>query len=183
MLILASSSPRRIELLGFLNIPFTAISSDIEEIIDPLLSVEQVASSLAQQKALHVFKQHPEDVVIGSDTIVVVDNTILGKPKDKEDAKRMLKLLSNKTHKVITGVCVVNKNKSKVFSSVSEVTFLDLSDKDISEYLKHDEYKGKAGAYAVQGKSALFVKHINGDFFSIMGLPISELNQVLKKFN
>lgn len=182
MLILASQSPRRVELLKHLNIPFKVIPSKMEEIIDEKLSINDIPASLAKQKALTVFADHKNDIIIGSDTIVVIDKIILGKPKDKKDAKRMLTLLSNKTHKVITGVCIVSKDKIQTFTNISEVSFIKLSETDIDNYLMDDEYIGKAGSYAIQGKSALFIKNINGDYYSVMGLPISELNLKLKQF-
>ena len=182
MIILASASPRRKELLKKITSDFNVITSNIEEIVPDNMPAKDVAQYLATQKAMDVFNKNPNDIVIGSDTTIVFSDKIYGKAKDKDDARNMLKSFSNNTHYVITGVCIVSSSKSISFSSISEVTFYELSDDEIDEYLSFDEYIDKAGAYAIQGKAGMFVKNINGDYDSIVGLPVSKLNRVLKNF-
>lgn len=183
MIILASSSPRRKELLSKIVENFKIVPSDIDEINIPQeISPTETAEYLATKKALDVFNKNPNDIVIGSDTIIVFNNKIYGKPLNKEEAKAMLTSFSNNTHYVITGVSIISNSRSMSFSSISEVYFYNLSEKEIDEYLLDDEYKDKAGSYAIQGKAAMFVKKINGDYNSIIGLPISELNRILKNF-
>ena len=137
---------------------------------------------MATKKALDVYKSYTNDIVIAADTAIMFNNTIYGKPKNRIDARRMLKTLSNSTHLVITGVCIVSKKQTLSFSSISEVTFYNLSEKDIDEYLSFNEYIDKAGSYAIQGKGALLVKNINGDYNSIIGLPIGEIKRLLEKY-
>lgn len=182
MIILASSSPRRKELLLILTNDFKVYPSGVEEIIKPGLTIEEVPGYLARLKALDVAKEFPNNLVLGADTIVSIDNEILGKPKNRQDAYNMLRKLSGKTHIVITGFCLTKEDKTKTYTNVSEVTFLELSDCDINNYLDTGEYIGKAGSYAVQGKSAVFISKIKGDFFAVMGLPLSQLHQALKEF-
>lgn len=181
-LILASQSPRRIELLQYLEIPFEVIPADVDESIDTTLPVIEEIKRLAEKKASWVYQTHPESIVIGSDTVVTIDNQILGKPKDKEDACRMLHLLSNRTHEVITAVSIVSKEKTDTFASVSKVYFHALTKEEIKHYVENENPVDKAGAYAIQGKASLFIDKIDGDYYSIMGLPISMVNQHLKAF-
>lgn len=180
MIVLASASPRRKELLKLITNDFIIHPSNIQEDIPSSISSHDVAQYLAAQKALDVAKEFPNDIVIGADTVIVYNDTIYGKPKDRNDAKDMLKTFSNSTHQVVTGVCVVNNSKSMSFSSISDVTFYKLSNEEIELYLDDDEYKDKAGAYAIQGKASLFIKEIKGDYNSIVGLPVAKLNQILK---
>jgi len=182
MFVLASASPRRKELLKKIISDFIVCPSDISEDIPTNIKAADVAEHLATKKALDISKHYPNDIVIGCDTIIVYNDKIYGKAKDKNDAFNMLKTFSGKTHSVITGVCIISKNKSISFSSINEVTFYDLSDKEIENYLQSEEYIDKAGAYAIQGKAGLFVKKIHGDYNSIVGLPVSKLNRVLKIF-
>ena len=182
MIILASASPRRKELLSQIVDEFEIHPSNVEESIPSNIATNDVAEYLATQKALDVAKQFPNDTIIGSDTIIVFNDTIYGKPVNKADAKKMLLQFSNNTHLVITGVCIVSQNKSISFSSVNKVTFYNLSEDEIDNYLKDDEYKDKAGSYAIQGKASLFIKEITGDYNSIVGLPVSKLARVLKSF-
>ena len=119
--------------------------------------------------------------MIGADTIVVIGDEILGKPKDSEDARRMLRLLSGKTHKVITGVALVNQEVHETFYEVTDVTFCELSDQEIDDYIKSREHYDKAGSYAIQGKGMMFVKRIEGDYANVVGLPMCHLVHELKK--
>ena len=182
MIVLASASPRREELLKKIVSQFKTCPSDVNENIPDNINVIDVAEFLAVKKAKDILQKYPNDLIIGSDTVIVYNDKIYGKPKDIEDARKMLQLFSNNTHYVITGVCVMTNNKSISFTSINEVEFYKLEEKEIEEYLSFDEYKDKAGSYAIQGKGNLFVKCIKGDFNSIIGLPISRLNRVLKNF-
>ena len=182
MIILASASPRRKELLSHIINDFKIIPSSIEEIIPDNLPAIDTATYLSTQKALEVSKNNPNDIVIAADTIIVFNNEIYGKPKNKKDAKKMLSSFSGNTHLVVTGVCVSCKERTISFSSVNEVEFYKLTEQEIDEYLSHDEYEDKAGSYAIQGKANLFVKSIKGDYNSIVGLPVAQLNRVLKDF-
>ena len=183
MYILASASPRRKELLGKIIDNFMIVPSTIDESTIELGSnILEAAEILATKKALDVKKKYPDDTVIGADTIIVFNDEIYGKPKNKENAKEMLHSFSNNTHYVITGVCIASINNTLSFSSINEVTFYNLSEEEIEEYLKDNEYTDKAGSYAIQGKGSLFIKEIKGDYNSIVGLPISQINRILKNF-
>jgi septum formation protein len=182
MLILASASPRRKELLKTITPNFETVVSEINEDLPSNTNVMDAAEYLATKKALDVSKRFPNDIVIGADTIIVFNNKIYGKPQNKNEAKEMLKSFSGNTHLVITGVSIVNGSKSMSFSSISSVEFYTLTDQEIDEYLENDEYKDKAGSYAIQGKGTLFIKEIKGDYNSIVGLPVSKLNHILKNF-
>lgn len=182
-IILASASPRRIELLKQFNIEFDTIPSDIHEIIRRNEKPKQAVMSLALEKALQVSNKAPEALVIASDTVVYFDE-ILGKPNDYDEAFSMLKKLSGRTHEVYTGIALLNDySKLKVIDyEVTKVTFNKLSDDDIKDYLLTGEAFDKAGAYGIQGFGALLVNKIEGDYFNVMGLPLSKLNVLLKKF-
>jgi septum formation protein len=180
--ILASNSPRRKALLELLEIPFVIEASNIEETLDPLKPIEEAVMDLAFQKGVEVFRHHLDDVILAFDTIVIVDGQVLGKPVDKADAKRMLQLLSDKTHIVITAGAILSKQLSTTFYEKARVTFCSLSEVEIDAYIESAEPFDKAGAYAVQGLGAKFVRGINGDYYAIMGLPVSRLYQELKRF-
>ena len=180
MLVLASASPRRQELIRLIDENIIICPSDADESFSADTPAESVPEILAVRKAAEVAKKYPNETVIGSDTSVIINNEILGKPKDKDDAVRMLKLLSGKTHKVITGCAIFKDGKSVSFSETTEVTFYPLSDKDIENYIATNEPFDKAGAYGIQGKGSLLIKGINGDYFNVVGLPVAKLNKVLK---
>ena len=182
-IILASASPRRQELLKVIVNKFDIIPADIDESISDDIKVELRPEKIAQRKALHIAKEHPDSLIIGCDTAVIVDGIMLGKPKDEQDAVKMLKTLSGRTHKVITGNCLVKGNKEICFSVTTEVEFYSLSDSEIDEYIKTNDWKDKAGAYGIQGKAGLFVKQIKGDYNNVVGLPCAELNRQLKVFS
>jgi len=181
-IILASKSPRRKEILESLNIPFEIEPADIDENINENNNLEKEIEKLAYQKAKHVFDKHQDAIVIGSDTIVVIDNKVLGKPKNEDDAFRMLKSLSGNKHHVITGVAIVSKDKIVNFHNTSMVTFSKMTDEEIKNYIKTKEPMDKAGAYGIQGIGGRFVSNIDGDYYSIMGLPLNELYNHLKEF-
>lgn len=181
-IILASKSPRRKELLSLIFDEFKIIPSETEEIIPQGLDAFSVAEHLATIKAQDIANKNPNSLIIGADTCVIIDGEILGKPKDKADAKRMITSLSGKTHYVVTGCCVIKDNKQESFSEVTEVEFFKLSDAETEEYINSNEPYDKAGAYGIQGKGSLLVKKINGDYFNVVGLPVAKLNQYLKKF-
>ncbi|WP_102345405.1 Maf family protein [Bacillus sp. Marseille-P3661] len=182
-LILASGSPRRKELLEKANIPFEIIISKVDETFDPNEGPDEIVKSLALQKAEDVSKHQPEDaVVLGADTIVTFEDQILGKPKDKDEAKKMLQLLSGKEHVVYTGVAIVTKGNRSAFYEPTKVTFWELEESEIDQYIESGEPFDKAGAYGIQGLGALLVKRIEGDYFSVVGLPISRTVRELKKF-
>lgn len=174
-LILASGSPRRKDLLSLLNIPFEVIVSDVDETLDSEDTLRDEIETLSFRKALAVFKDHKEDVVIGADTLVTINKKRLGKPKDKDEAFSMLKELQGKTHEVITAVSIISPKQSETFSNVSLVTFYPMSDEEILAYIATKEPYDKAGAYAIQGLGAKYIKGIVGDYYAIMGLPISEV--------
>ena len=171
-IVLASQSPRRKELLEKCGLPFTIDVADIDESINLNNDLKKEIEELAFKKANTVLKRHPEAIVIGSDTIVTINQEVLGKPKDDEDAKRMLKKLSGTSHKVITGLCILSNLKKYSTASVSEVTFVDMSDEEILKYIETGETKDKAGAYAIQGYGSRYISSIKGDYYTIMGLPV-----------
>jgi len=180
-IILASSSPRRKQLLSTITEDFEIIPSNAIEVYPQDLDAMQVSLYLSKIKAEDIHNKYPNDIVIGSDTTVIIDNTVLGKPINKEDAKKMLKTLSNNMHYVVSGVTIYNGDEIKQINSISKVFFKNLTDEDIDQYLSYDEYKDKAGSYAIQGLASVFIDHIEGDYDTIVGFPTSEVKQVLDK--
>ncbi|OSB10211.1 Maf family protein [Paraclostridium bifermentans] len=181
-IILASGSPRRKEILENTNLKFSVITSDIDEIIFENEEPIQLVLRLAFEKCMSVAQNNPSDLVIGADTIVVLDNEILGKPKNEEEAFKTLSKLSNREHQVITGMSIVNlENEKKLVDyAISNVKFKKLTDQDIKDYISTKECLDKAGSYGIQGYGALLVEKIKGDYFNIVGLPISKLSDILK---
>lgn len=177
-LVLASQSKRRVEILRMLGFKFFVVPSYVEENYtgNPLLT----ARRLAFKKAFTVWKDYKFATVLGADTVVVVGDRVMGKPKDEEEAKSMLRTLSGRWHKVITAVCVISPKGRVSFHDTAWVKFRDLSEEEIQEYVKTQEPMDKAGAYAVQGMGAKFVEKIKGDFYTVMGLPASKTYTVLK---
>nr|WP_205169311.1 Maf family protein [Bacillus pakistanensis] len=180
-LILASSSPRRKMLLQQLHLDFSIIHSNVDESIDRKVSPECVVTDLATRKALAVADDYHSSYVIGSDTVVAQGDHILEKPKDKEEAKKMLSQLSGITHSVFTGVAVIFEGQQEVFYEKTDVTFWELTEQEILNYIETGEPYDKAGGYGIQALGALFVKEIKGDYASVVGLPISKLYRTLKK--
>ena len=178
--ILASQSPRRQELIGNILSEFTVIVSDVEEALPDGIAPEDVPEYLAGIKAQAVAAEHPDDVVIGADTVVILDGEVLGKPRDKDDAVRMLRALSGRTHTVITGCAMIRNGKTTTFSDVTRVEFYPLSDREILEYIATGEPFDKAGAYGIQGRGSVLCRRIEGDFFNVMGLPVARLKRELE---
>ena len=177
--ILASQSPRRKFLLETIIPKFDIIVSNADETIDRDIAPITAVHILAKRKGEPIAKQYPDAVVISADTIVVIDNNILGKPKNEADAERMLHMLSGKTHQVITGVCIIYNNAENIFAKTTDVTFKNLSDLEIKKYIETGEPMDKAGSYGLQGDGSKFVDNINGDQFNVIGLPISDLKNTL----
>lgn len=178
--ILASSSPRRSELLPYLDVEFIIDPSDTEEFIDPSISSIELVQSLALQKAKDVSLRHKGEYVLGFDTLVVLDDHPLGKPKSKEEAFNMLRKLAGRKHLVVTGCAIVKDNYEDTFYDYSEVIFNDMTDKEITEYIETNEPMDKAGAYGIQGHGAKYIKYIKGDYYSVMGLPLQKLYNKIK---
>lgn len=184
-IILASKSPRRKELLSLITNDFDIIVSDADEHVDETLTSAEKVKSIAKQKANIVASNIDEDcVVIGSDTIVVVDETILGKPHDHDDAVRMLNMISGRTHKVMTGISVVIKKEGKQ-KEINDVDIADvhvnaLSDEEIENWINTGNAWDKAGAYAIQQEFAVHIDKINGSFATVMGLPVHLVYNILK---
>ena len=181
-IILASKSPRRREILENTKVRFSIEESQIDEVIKLNELPKETVRRLAYEKALDVANRNRNSLVIGADTIVVINDTILGKPKDDIEAFSMLKLLSGKTHYVITGFALINLSLDKkiIDCQVSQVTFKELSEQCIKDYLQTKESLDKAGAYGIQGYGGLLVENIQGDYFNIVGLPISKISDYLK---
>jgi len=195
-LILASASPRRRELLTSAGIAFTAQSTDIPEIPNPGEEPRAYAERLAREKASVIAAAHPEDAVLGADTIVVVDGLVLEKPVDALDAERMLRLLSGRTHEVITAVCVIAPRqasekdlseeksasvKTDVRSESTQVTFSPLSEREIAYYVSTGESMDKAGAYGIQGIASRWIPRVEGDYSNVVGLPIALVYRMLRE--
>jgi len=182
-IILASASPRRAELLKMIGInDFEVIADNAEEELTPGLSPELTVCKIALQKAKNVSKRCERDsLIIAADTEVYMDGEAFGKPMDEADAVRMLKRLSGQKHRVYTGVAIISEGVVTTGAEVTDVYFRDLSDKEIEAYVKTGEPMDKAGAYGAQGKGAVFVERIEGDFFNVMGLPVCRLSGLLRK--
>ena len=199
MILLASASPRRQELLRSAGIPFTVQPADIDETLLGGEAPRDCAERLAREKALAVFRIRPQEFVLGADTIVVVDDMILGKPRDAVDAARMLRLLSGRAHAVITGVCVAGKTAGspgsadgeaapaaegqdlQAASETTQVTMCEISDEEIRDYVATGEPMDKAGAYAIQGLASRWIPRIDGDYSNVVGLPVALVYRMLRE--
>lgn len=177
MIILASQSPRRRELMKYITDDFEIRVSDVDETLPDGITPSEAVVYLSQIKARPFAADG--DTVIGADTVVAIDGKILGKPADKADAAAMLKALGGRTHSVFTGVTVISNGREQSFYCETEVTFYPLSDSEVERYIATGEPLDKAGAYGIQGYGALLVEGIKGDYFNVVGLPISRLNRVL----
>ncbi len=181
---LASKSPRRIKFLKEMGLKFIIEPSKIDEslYIDENLAPEEIAKKIALEKARSIIKNKKEGIIIGADTIVVLNNEILGKPRDKKDAFRMLKKLSNSTHKVITGLAIININgKTIVDSETTLVTMRKINDEEIRSYVNSKEPLDAAGAYKIQEKGYKFIKKIDGDYENVIGLPLTKFKDMFQK--
>lgn len=179
--VLASSSPRRQELLKLLLVDFEVVPSDLDESLSPVESPEAIVLRLAREKAFAVQKLRPFACIVAADTIVVSEGEILGKPASHEDARRMLRNLCGRTHQVLTGVCLLHDLAFLVECSTTDVTFCYFTEQEIENYLQSGEPFDKAGAYAIQGLGARFVEKINGCHYNVVGLPVSRLYQMMKR--
>ena len=178
--ILASQSPRRVELLKQIIKKFLVVPSEVDEVCSPNLSPEENAIALGRKKADWVADRHPRHLVIGADTLVVLKNEIIGKPTDVEDACRILRRLNGREHKVITGVAVVH-SKTLSAASVSRVRIKPLTQNEIASYVNSGEPMDKAGAYAIQGQGSFLVESYEGSYSNIIGLPVEMLKDLLQK--
>ena len=180
-LVLASKSPRRSEILRNAGIEFTVRVADADETLPDGIKPCDAVVYLAAKKAMAV-ERADDEMVLGADTIVVLDDKILGKPKDKEDAYNMIKSLSGRVHSVFTGVCAMGNGCSMTFAEETKVEFLSLTDEEINDYINTDEPYDKAGAYGIQGLASKFIRGIQGDYFNVVGLPISRIyEKILRK--
>lgn len=185
MLYLASQSPRRRELLGRLGLPFGIIDLDVPEQRAPGEPAEDYVRRVAREKAgagLLKVMGNPDAVVMGSDTEVVLDDEVFGKPRDAGDAAAMLRKLSGRTHQVISAVSLVSPSRETQDVSISDVTFAALSEAQIAAYLAGDQWQGKAGAYAIQGFAETFITKLSGSYSGVMGLPVHETAMLLRQF-
>jgi septum formation protein len=201
MLVLASASPRRQDLLRSANISFIVQPADVDETPLPEESAQECAERLAKEKALAVWQKRPQDLVLGADTVVVVDGVSLAKPVDGEDAKRMLRMLSGRVHQVITGVCLARARgrgtefaattsplgaatedaATRIASETTFVTMSGISDEEIRDYVATGEPMDKAGAYAIQGVASRWIPRIEGDYSNVVGLPIALVYRMLRE--
>ena len=177
-LILASGSPRRRELMGLFGKPFIVRSADIDETMDPNKAPFDEVARVSRLKAAAV-APGPGDVVIAADTIVVCDGTVLGKPHTVQRAVEMLTMLSGRAHQVMTGVTILRDGKAETFTEVTELHFRPLTEKEILRYAESGEPLDKAGAYGIQGRGALLVERIAGDYCNVVGLPLCRLGRML----
>lgn len=182
-MILASKSPRRKELLEKCGIPFIADPADIDETLLENVPLEEAIKELSLRKASAVLKRHEDCIVVGSDTIVTLNGQVLGKPKDDEDAFRMLKMMQGNTHTVITGLAIISAQRIFNTVSLAEVTFAPMNDEEIRAYIATGEGRDKAGSYGVQGYGGRYIRKINGDFYTVMGLPLNIVYEELKNIS
>jgi septum formation protein len=187
MLVLASASPRRQELLRNAGILFVARPTDIPETPNKDEAPRAFAERMAREKALAAFDRESKNFVLGADTIVIVESEILGKPRDNADAARMLRMLSGRTHQVITGVCLLgpelsqNQTFADVRSETTTVSMNTLSNADVQSYILSGEPMDKAGAYAIQGRASRWISRIEGDYFNVVGLPVSLVYRMMQE--
>ena len=178
-LVLASQSPRRKELMGFFNMPFDVRVADIDETMDPGEDPRREVARVSRRKAEAVSRQ-PGEVVIAADTIVVLENQILGKPRSEEEACAMLRSLSGRQHTVMTAFCLWKDGAADTHVEKTHVRFRSLSDEEIAAYVATGSPMDKAGAYGIQDQAAIFVEALDGDYYNVMGLPLCSLVQMLR---
>ena len=180
-IILASKSPQRAEILRMIRLDFKVEPSKIEEKINPRIKQNQIAIALSKKKAETISQKYPNDLIIGADTIVILNGIVYGKPKDKNESKKMLKALSGNFHEVITGVTIMNEKNSiiKTFSELTEVFVKSIPTKKIDYYINNFNTLDKAGSYGIQDWFSIWIKKINGCYYNVMGLPVSKLYRYL----
>ena len=178
-LILASASPRRKELLGLFGMPFSIRVADIDETMDPDKTPFDEVGRVSRSKAMAVSRE-PGETVIAADTIVVCQGKVLGKPRDAEEAKAMLRLLSGRDHQVMTGCTLLTDGDCRTFTEVTDLHFREIGEKEIERYVASGEPMDKAGAYGIQGGAALFCQRMTGDYYNVMGLPVCRLWETLR---
>jgi septum formation protein len=183
-IVLASISPRRRKLLKILGLDFEVVKSNLDEKLNPRLKPENQPAYLSLQKAKAVAGAYKHAIIIGADSMVLFKDKVIGKPKDKKEAMKMLEQLSNSEHSIITGFSIIDTSTQKVVtrSIETKVWFRKISKKDIIKYIDAEKPFDKAGAYAIQGLASIFVKKIDGDYFGALGLPLFALSEELKKF-
>jgi len=181
-LVLASSSPRRAELLRNAGIPFALCVVDVPEVRRHQEWPEDFVRRIAEEKADAAFARHPHKFVLAADTVVIVEGQVLGKPADAQDAGRMLRVLSGGSHLVTTGVCLRGPGVEDTRAETTTVSFSPLSDSEIAEYVATGEPLDKAGAYAIQGIASRWVTHLDGCYFNVMGLPVPLVYRMLRKY-
>lgn len=182
-IILASQSPRRRELLERMGLTFTIVVPDINEHMDRALEPHRLVEAISREKAKAVQTQvGPDAVIIAADTVVALDGALLGKPRDRADAGRMLSALQGRHHQVYTGFTVLRGDRAVTQSEETEVVFRGLTPEEIGQYISTGEPMDKAGAYGIQGYGALLVEGVRGDYFNVMGLPVCALGRVLREF-
>lgn len=180
-IILASASPRRKEIFALADLSFEVLPSSVEEVVTKEIPHE-VVMELASQKAWDIWEKTQKDrMVVGADTVVACDGKILGKPKDEEDAFKMLSMLSGRTHQVYTGVSLIWKDREHTFYEETEVTFYPMTEEEIFQYISTKEPMDKAGAYGIQGKAAAFIRGICGDYYNVVGFPIARFLQEVRQ--
>ena len=180
-IILASASPRRREIMQMIGMPFEVIVSNADEMMNEELPVKERIIDIARQKAKAVFDGNNDAIVIGCDTVVLVDDQILGKPKDKDQAREMFLAMRGGEHIVLSAVCIMSEEETCCFADETEVHFNDMSDEEIEEYISTEEPYDKAGAYAIQGRSGVFIREIRGNYYNVVGLPVDRIYGYLKK--
>ncbi|MBQ7860093.1 MAG: septum formation protein Maf [Faecalibacterium sp.] len=182
-IILASASPRRKELMTLITPQFTVETAAVDESAISAHDPAALVLALAYAKCMAVAKNHPDDIVIGCDTVVDCGGQVFGKPADAADACRMLQALSGRTHAVHTGVCMAKGERVATFSDTCKVSFFSIRPEDLQAYIATDEPYDKAGAYAIQGHAALWIDRLEGDYYTIMGFPVSRAAHLLEEFN
>lgn len=180
-LLLASSSPRRSEILRLVGWPFQTVAVEVDESLLNGEAADEYVERLALAKAQDAASRHPNELILAADTTVVVDRQILAKPGDDDEARQMLQALQGRWHQVLTGVALVLNGSSQVAHEVTEVRFAPMSEAEIAWYAATGEPMDKAGAYAIQGQGARFVKEIKGDYFNVMGLPVRLLYELINR--
>ena len=181
-LILASASPRRRELMKYITDDFEAVSLDCDETLPEGIAPMEASLYLAELKAAAAAEKFPESIVIGCDTTVICNDTVLGKPRDKAECIKFMELLSGKPHQVATSCCIQSGSKRSSFTEVTDVYFRELSPAEIEAYASTDEPYDKAGGYGIQGRASALIRSVDGDFFNVVGLPVTRLFNALKEF-